>query len=62
MGDYEQAKNRLANAIDNQVPTGAFSFGDFRIPFTNIKSNSWRDPELDKPEFQELRDKIFALD
>jgi len=62
VGDYEEARERLANAIDNQVPSGAFSFAVFRIPFTNLKSNAWRDPELDKPEFQELRDRIFALD
>ena len=62
LGNYGEARRRLANAIDNQAPAGIFPFAAFRPAFSNLKSNAWGDPELDKPEFQELRDRIFALE
>ena len=61
IGNYEEARRRLANAIDTQLPARQFAFREFRIPFTSLKANVWRDPELESPEFRRLRDRIYPL-
>lgn len=62
IGDYDEAYARLTNAIETQVPARLFSYGEARIPFTNLKSNVWGLPALEEPRFVELRERIFALD
>jgi tetratricopeptide (TPR) repeat protein len=61
VGNYAEARRRLANAINSQVPEGTFSYAEMRIPFTNMKSNVSRHPELETAEFQNLRSQIFSL-
>ena len=62
VGEPEEARQRLANTINYQVPDGIFSYDDLRIPLSALKWNIYHYPELDTPEFQELRDRIFPLD
>ncbi len=62
IGENDEAHTRLTNAVENQIPEGLFSYGETRIPFTNLKSNLWGLDALEEPRFVELRDRIFALD
>ncbi len=52
-GDYEQAFERLEAMIDDPI-------GEAR--WAQIKANEFGDPELDKPHWRELRDRLGALE
>ena len=52
----------MAGMACGQIPAGLFSYGETRIPFSNVKGNVWGLPALEEPRFVELRDRIFALD
>jgi TolB-like protein/Tfp pilus assembly protein PilF len=53
IGNIEEAFRRLQAMVDDQV--GEYGFGE-------IKANQYSDPVLNQPRFQELRDRMAALE
>ena len=52
VGDYGQARQRLESAVNARLAID-------QTALIALASNSWRDPELDKPEFRELLDSLW---
>ena len=54
MTDYDEAYRRLENALSNPLATD-------QIALAELKANPYGDSLLDGPRWQELRDRIGAL-
>jgi len=52
VGDYPRALQRLRTVLDNKAPTDLSAL-------TGLAANPFGDPELEKPEFQELFDRLW---
>ena len=54
LGEYDEALKRLELAVNKRIPNV--------LPLAEIKANAYRIPALEEPRFQQLRDRIGALD